>query len=57
MESLCFSAKGSDDAYDVSVSLTILEGNVEEEVKGWVLGECPCLSSYDNDWDDDISDA
>ena len=31
--------------------------NVEKEIKGWGLGEGPCLSSYDNDWDDDISDA
>ena len=31
--------------------------NVEEEMKGWGLGESPCLPPYDNDWDDDISDA
>ena len=31
--------------------------NVEEEMKGWGLGEWPCLPSYDNDWNDDISDA
>ena len=31
--------------------------NVEEEMKGWGLGECPCLPSYDSDCHDDISDA
>ena len=31
--------------------------NVEEEMKGWGLGKWPCLPSYDNDWNDDISDA
>ena len=31
--------------------------NVEEEMKGWGLEERPCLPSYHNDWDDDISDA
>ena len=31
--------------------------DVEKEMKGWGLGEWPCLPSCDNDWDDDISDA
>ena len=31
--------------------------NVEEETKGWGSGGSPGLPSYDNDWDDDISDA
>ena len=29
----------------------------DEEMKGWRLGECPCLPFNDGDWDDDISDA
>ena len=31
--------------------------NVEEEMKGWGLGERPCLPPYGNGWDDDVSDA
>ena len=31
--------------------------DVEKEMKGWRLGEWPCLLPYDDYWDDDISDA
>ena len=31
--------------------------DVEKEMKGWGLGEWPCLPPYDDDWDDNVSDA
>ena len=52
MESLCFSAKGSDDAYDVSVSLTLpgrpIIGNALLRVS-WVTPWIPKLKSC-NTW-------
>ena len=37
--------------------ITGQDWDVEQEMKGRGLGEWPCLPPYDDDWDDDISDA